>query len=127
MLCKKILTIGGTKDIFLNGPLVSWIWFLLISKWLYITKKQETSKSCTYEWRKVHVYVLHFFFCCRQYSVGFEVITVSENVPNAPGAFKRQTSGDFRWVAGSCHCACTNSRSAFMHSVAAAIDIAGFC
>ncbi|XP_076439397.1 calpain-7-like [Babylonia areolata] len=32
----------------------------------------------------------------KQYSVGFEVITVSENVPNAPGAFKRITSGDFR-------------------------------
>ncbi|KAL8615723.1 hypothetical protein ACOMHN_007476 [Nucella lapillus] len=32
----------------------------------------------------------------KQYSVGFEVITVSENVPNAPGAFKRTTSGDFR-------------------------------
>ena len=40
------------------------------------------------------------FFCLphRQYSVGFEVITVSENVPNAPGAFKRITSGDFRSV-----------------------------
>lgn len=32
----------------------------------------------------------------REYSVGFEVITVTENVPNAPGAFKRTTSGDFR-------------------------------
>ncbi|KAK7009765.1 calpain-7, partial [Biomphalaria glabrata] len=31
-----------------------------------------------------------------QYSVGFEVICVSENVPNAVGAFKRTTSGDFR-------------------------------
>lgn len=28
--------------------------------------------------------------------MGFEVITVTENVPNAPGAFKRTTSGDFR-------------------------------
>ncbi|KAK0057703.1 calpain-7 [Biomphalaria pfeifferi] len=32
----------------------------------------------------------------KQYSVGFEVICVSENVPNAVGAFKRTTSGDFR-------------------------------
>ncbi|KAK7109473.1 calpain-7-like [Littorina saxatilis] len=32
----------------------------------------------------------------KQYSVGFEVITVSENVPNASGAFKKVTSGDFR-------------------------------
>ncbi|PVD29464.1 hypothetical protein C0Q70_08715 [Pomacea canaliculata] len=32
----------------------------------------------------------------KEYSVGFEVITVTENVPNAPGAFKRTTSGDFR-------------------------------
>ncbi|CAG5117369.1 unnamed protein product [Candidula unifasciata] len=32
----------------------------------------------------------------KQYSVGFEVICVSENVANAPGAFKKTTSGDFR-------------------------------
>lgn len=32
----------------------------------------------------------------KQFSVGFEVITVSENVPKAPGAFLRTTSGDFR-------------------------------
>ncbi|KAK3108545.1 hypothetical protein FSP39_010301 [Pinctada imbricata] len=32
----------------------------------------------------------------KQYSVGFEVVTVSENVPNAPGAFKLTSSGDFR-------------------------------
>lgn len=32
----------------------------------------------------------------KQYSVGFEVICVSENVPSAPGAFKKITSGDFR-------------------------------
>ncbi|RUS82963.1 hypothetical protein EGW08_009300 [Elysia chlorotica] len=32
----------------------------------------------------------------KQYSVGIEVISVSENVSNAPGAFQKQTSGDFR-------------------------------
>ncbi|XP_059165867.1 calpain-7-like [Physella acuta] len=32
----------------------------------------------------------------KQYSVGFEVTCVSENVSNAAGAFKRVTSGDFR-------------------------------
>jgi calpain-7 len=32
----------------------------------------------------------------KQYSVGFSVVTVSENIPNAPGAFKKKTSGDFR-------------------------------
>ncbi|XP_014780312.1 calpain-7 [Octopus bimaculoides] len=32
----------------------------------------------------------------KQYAVGFEIIAISENIPNAPGAFKRKTSGDFR-------------------------------
>ena len=32
----------------------------------------------------------------KQYSVGFSVTMVSENVPNAPGAITKQTSGDFR-------------------------------
>ncbi|GFO06590.1 calpain-7 [Plakobranchus ocellatus] len=32
----------------------------------------------------------------KQYSVGLEVISVSENVSNAPGAFQKTTSGDFR-------------------------------
>ncbi|GFR95180.1 calpain-7-like [Elysia marginata] len=32
----------------------------------------------------------------KQYSVGIEVICVSENVSNAPGAFQKTTSGDFR-------------------------------
>ncbi|XP_062607165.1 calpain-7-like, partial [Saccostrea cucullata] len=31
-----------------------------------------------------------------QYSVGFEVTCVSENVPGAPGQFKRTSSGDYR-------------------------------
>ncbi|XP_067649573.1 calpain-7-like [Haliotis asinina] len=30
------------------------------------------------------------------YSVGFEVIAVSQRVPNAPGSFSKKTSGDFR-------------------------------
>ncbi|XP_005103688.1 calpain-7 [Aplysia californica] len=32
----------------------------------------------------------------KQYSVGFEVTCVSANVSNAPGAFSKQSSGDFR-------------------------------
>ncbi|XP_060067045.1 calpain-7-like isoform X1 [Ylistrum balloti] len=32
----------------------------------------------------------------KQYSVGFEVRSVSENVPGAPGTFTKTTSGDFR-------------------------------
>lgn len=36
----------------------------------------------------------------KQYAVGFEVITVSENVPNALSSFQRKSSGDFR--AGYC-------------------------
>ncbi|KAK2170660.1 hypothetical protein LSH36_1g05016 [Paralvinella palmiformis] len=32
----------------------------------------------------------------KEYSVGFSVVTVSENVPDAPGSFKKKTSGDFR-------------------------------
>ncbi|KAL5006400.1 hypothetical protein ScPMuIL_015206 [Solemya velum] len=32
----------------------------------------------------------------KQYSVGFEITTVTENVPNGPGSFKKKTSGDFR-------------------------------
>ena len=30
--------------------------------------------------------------------MGFEVIMVSENVPNTPGSFQRKSSGDFRFV-----------------------------
>lgn len=32
----------------------------------------------------------------KQYAVGFEVINITENVPNAPGSFQRKSSGDFR-------------------------------
>ena len=32
----------------------------------------------------------------KQFSVGFEVTSVSARVPDAPGAFTRQSSGDFR-------------------------------
>lgn len=33
----------------------------------------------------------------RQYSVGFEITTVNETNPGAPGAFKKTSSGDYRW------------------------------
>ena len=36
-----------------------------------------------------------WFQFCRQFAVGFEVI--AENVTNTPGAFKKKTSGDFRY------------------------------
>ena len=32
----------------------------------------------------------------KQYSVGFEITTVSETTPGSPGAFKKTTSGDYR-------------------------------
>ena len=34
----------------------------------------------------------------RAYSVGFEVVTVSDNVPGSPGSFSKKTTGDFRQV-----------------------------
>jgi len=37
-------------------------------------------------------------FDCRTFSVGFDVITVSETVPNGPGSFTKKSSGDFRLV-----------------------------
>ena len=38
------------------------------------------------------------YYCCRSFSVGFEIITVSEAVPNGPGSFTKKSSGDFRYV-----------------------------
>jgi len=35
-------------------------------------------------------------FDCRSFSVGFDIITVSETVPNGPGSFTKKSSGDFR-------------------------------
>lgn len=41
-------------------------------------------------------YILLELLGPKQYSVGFEVTCVSENVPGAPGQFKKTSSGDYR-------------------------------
>lgn len=32
----------------------------------------------------------------KTYSVGFEIVTISDNVPNSPGSFNKKTTGEFR-------------------------------
>jgi hypothetical protein len=40
----------------------------------------------------------------RNYSVGFDIFAVSENVPNCPGSFTKKSSGDFRWTFSDLAC-----------------------
>lgn len=45
-----------------------------------------------------HYYIIVFCLCvCRQYSVGFEMVTVSSVGDPGPAAFQKKSSGDYRY------------------------------
>ena len=50
---------------------------------------------------KFSEYSGNFWYIFREYSVGFDVITVSENVSNLPSSFQKKSSGDYRYYASN--------------------------
>ena len=55
-------------------------------------------------------------YCCRSFSVGFDVVTVSEAVPSGPGSFTKKSSGDFRCVSDLCFCTLCTVSSCCIHT-----------